>query len=334
MWDQFAESEGQTKFDCVYSAADPADQCPACGSLTVINEDGLPTCPSTECGIICKDVLDRSAEWRFHGDDGGCGDQTRCGMPVNPLLHESSYGCRVLAASGARSTWQMRKIRRYTEWQSMPYREKSHYDDFQRIQIHAANGGIPKAIVDDALRYHSRISGCRTFRGLNRDGIIAASVYLAARSNGFPRSTKEIAALFNLDNSSATRGCKNAMTILNELENDLALNEKTVLGETVPADFIDRYSSRVSLSDELTKLAHFIADRISKLSLVPENTPHAIAAGVVYFVARFAGVNLSKKAIHSISDISEVTINKCYKKLVDIQSKLVPPAIRQKYPGI
>ena len=315
IWDQFAESEGSTSFDCIYSAADPSDQCPACGTLTVINDEGFPTCPSPCCGIVCKDVLDTSAEWRFHGDESSCGDQTRCGMPVNPLLHESSYGCRVLASSsGAKSSWQMRKVRRYTEWQSMPYREKSHYDDFQRIQVHAQNGGIPKVIVDDALRYHSRISRCRTFRGLNRDGIIAASVYLAARSNGFPRSTKEIATIFNLDNSSATRGCKNAMTILNELENDMALNEKTVLGETVPVDFIDRYSSRVGLSDELTKLARFIATRITQL-------------------AQFAGIEISKKEVHHVSDISEVTINKCYRKLVDMQDKLVPPAIKSRYPG-
>ena len=28
----------------------------------------------------------------------------------------------------------MRKIRRYTEWQSMPYKEKSQYDEFEKIK--------------------------------------------------------------------------------------------------------------------------------------------------------------------------------------------------------
>ena len=94
-------------------------------------------------------------------------------MPINPLLQESSYGCKVLCMN--RSSYEMKKIRRYTEWQSMPYREKSRYDEFQRIHIMASNAGLPKIIVDEALRHHKNISEQKTFRGDNRDGIIAAA---------------------------------------------------------------------------------------------------------------------------------------------------------------
>ena len=76
----------------------------------------------------------------------------------------------------------------------MPYREKSQYDEFQRIQIIAHNAGLPKLIIDDAIRYHKNISEAKTFRGLNRDGIIAASIYVACRVNMYPRTAKEIAA--------------------------------------------------------------------------------------------------------------------------------------------
>ena len=40
----------------------------------------------------------------------------------------------------------------------------------------------------------------KTFRGDNRDGIIAASIYISFRINKYPRTAKEIATLFNLDN--------------------------------------------------------------------------------------------------------------------------------------
>ena len=52
----------------------------------------------------------------------------------------------------------MRKIRRYNEWQSMPYKEKTRYDEFERIKIMAHNSRIPKIIVDIALYYHKEIS--------------------------------------------------------------------------------------------------------------------------------------------------------------------------------
>ena len=47
---------------------------------------------------------------------------------------------------------------------------------------------------------------------------------------------------------------------------------------------------------------------------MPENTPHSIAAGVVYFIAHICKLNVSKRDVKAISEISEVTINKCFKK--------------------
>ena len=257
--------------------------------------------------------MDQSAEWRFYGaDDSQISDPTRCGMPINPLLKESSYGCKVVCES--RATYEMRKIRRYTEWQSMPYREKCQYDEFQRINIMAQNSGIPKIIIDEALRYHKKISEQKTFRGLNRDGIIAASIYIACRVNHYPRTAKEIATIFHLDNTSATKGCKNAVTIINEMERGENNNDKTIFCKTRPQAFIDRYCSRLNINKELTKLCLFIAMLINNKNIVPENTPHSIAAGIVYFVAQVCSLNISKRDIHVISEISEVTINKCFKK--------------------
>ena len=73
----------------------------------------------------------------------------------------------------------MRKIKRYTEWQSMPYEENQKYDEFELLQLMSRNKGIPKIIIDEALR-HDKLSDAKTFRGLNRDGIIAASLYILA----------------------------------------------------------------------------------------------------------------------------------------------------------
>ena len=40
----------------------------------------------------------------------------------------------------------------------MHYKEKSQYDEFQRITTMAQHGGIPKIIIDDASRLHKKIS--------------------------------------------------------------------------------------------------------------------------------------------------------------------------------
>ena len=225
----------------------------------------------------------------------------------------------------------MRKIRRYTEWQSMPYKEKSQYDEFQYIITMAQNSGISKIIIDDAMRYHKQISEHKTFRGLNRDGIIAASIYIACRVNQTPRTPKEIATIFHLDNSSATKGCKNATTIINTIEENMENNDKTDLGNTTPLCFLDRYCSRLNLNNEITSLCKFIAKKIEKRNYIPENTPNAIAAGIIYFVSLTCNLDTNKRNIHNISEISEVTINKCCKKLEKYEEELIPSVIRRKY---
>jgi transcription initiation factor TFIIIB Brf1 subunit/transcription initiation factor TFIIB len=51
----------------------------------------------------------------------------------------------------------------------------------------------------------------------------------------------------------------------------------------------------------------------------------------VYFVAQYCQLNISKKDVKNVSEISEVTINKCQKKLEKMKDTLIPPAILKKY---
>ena len=333
VWSLFEKAVPEAKkLECLYtkSTQNTRDKCDLCEAPVRCSEDKFLVCTNSKCGIIYKEVLDHTAEWRYYGaGDSKSTDPTRCGIPIDPLLKVSSYGCKVMC--GRRSTYEMRKIRRYTEWQSMPYNEKSMYDEFQRIKEMATMAGIHKIIIDEALRYHKKISTEKTFRGLNRDGIIAASIYIASRIHGYTRTPKEIATIFILDNTSATKGCKNAVTILNKIEKDFHNNDKTFFHQTKPLDFIERYCSRLSVNRELTKVCKFIAMRIESNNIIPENTPHSVAAGIVYFIAQICSLNISKRDVYCVSEISEVTINKCYKKLEKIKEDLVPSAILAKY---
>jgi transcription initiation factor TFIIB len=334
LWSTFdSEVNGPQKepLECIYRACGDREKCDLCDFSLAFSDEGFLTCTNAKCGIIYKDLVDQSAEWRYYGaDDNQNSDPTRCGMPINPLLQESSFGCKVLCCGA--TSYEMRKIRRYTEWQSMPYKEKSQYDEFQRITIMSQNAGIPKSIIDDAVRYHKKISEYElTFRGDNRDGILAASIYISCRINNFPRTAKEIATIFHLDVTSATKGCKNALLIINNLEKDLDNKEKTSFSKTKPEAFIERYCSKLNINSELTKLCQFIAMKIEKMDLMPENTPHSIAAGVVYFISQICKLNVSKRDVKNVSEISEVTINKCFKKIEKMKEEVVPAVILNKY---
>jgi len=306
------------------------DLCHLCHSCLIIGDDGFPTCVNSLCGHMNINILDYSPEWRFYGaDDKNQTDPTRCGNPINPLLVESSFGCKVLVSNS--STYEMRKIRKWTEWQSMPHREKSLYDEFQFITIMAQNAGIPKIFIDDAIAIHKDISEQKMFRGMNRDGIKSASIYISCRLNGCPRTAHEIAEIFRLDKTSATAGCSMAVKILHNIERNYDPSLQTDLVSTKPIAFIERFCSRLNINGELTMLSKFIANKVEDQCIINNNTPHAVAAGIVFFISQNCQLNISKMDIKASCGVSEVTINKCFKKLEMIKDQLIPRCVLEKY---
>lgn len=316
------------RIECVY--AKDAEVCNICNSPLMIMEDGFPTCTGPDCGVIYKDTLDYSPEWRFYGsEDKNAKDPTRCGNPINPLLVESSFGCKVICNS--KSSYEMKKIRKWTEWQSMPHREKSLYEEFQFITIMAQNAGISRIFIDHAMIIYKDISEQKMFRGMNRDGIKAASIYISCRLNGCPRTAHEIAEIFKLDKTSATNGCSMAVNILHNIERSIEPSKQTELCTTLPSSFIERYCSKLNINNELTMLCKFVSLKIEKNNIITDNIPHAISAGIIYLISQNCNLNISKNDIKIVSGVSEVTINKCFKKLDVISNTLLPQAILNKY---
>jgi transcription initiation factor TFIIB len=332
IWNDFNIISNKKPLECLYTNSKNDDICERCNSILCFSEEGFLNCINPKCGIIYKNTLDQTAEWRFYGaDDNHTSDPNRVGMPVNDLLEESSYGCKIICSG--QTSYEMKKIRRYTEWQSIPYKQKTQYENFQFIKIMAQNAGIPLIIINDALRYHKKITEYeQTFRGENKDGLIAASVYISCRINNYPRTAKELATIFNLDNTSATRGCKNAQIIINQLEKNDLNKDKTSFCKTKPESFIERYCSKLNFNSELTSLCKFICIIIEEKHLLQENAPHSIAGGIIYYVSQICNLNTTKTEIKNISEISEVTINKVAKKMLEFDKKmLIPSMIQKKY---
>lgn len=346
LWNIY-DMDNQEEMQCVYEKDKPdiksnhdiiqpdkqnENTCYHCNYELITMDTGFPTCTNKQCGIIYRDTLDYSPEWRFYGaEDKNANDPTRCGNPINPLLEESSYGCKILCAQNA--SYEMKRIRKWTEWQAMPHREKSLYEEFQFITIMAKNAGIPRIFIDDAMAIHKEISEQKMFRGMNRDGIKAASIYISCRLNDCPRTSHEIAEIFKLDKTSATNGCSMAVTILSNLErNGNNLNASTDdLCATTPSSFIERFCSKLNINNELTLLAKFMARKIEETGYINDNTPHSIAAGIIYFISQECNLTITKTNVKNICGVSEVTINKCYKKMDLLKDKLIPNAIKLKY---
>jgi transcription initiation factor TFIIB len=170
------------------------------------------------------------------------------------------------------------------------------------------------------------------FRGMNRDGIKAASIYISCRLNGCPRTAHEIAEIFKLDKTSATNGCSMAVNIMQNIGRNNEISTKpNELCATLPSSFIERYCSRLNINQELTMVAKFVAYKVEQNNIITDNIPHAISAGIIYFISYNCQLGITKQDVKSICGVSEVTINKCFKKLNAIRESLLPSVILEKY---
>ena len=139
----------------------------------------------------------------------------------------------------------------------------------------------------------------------------------------------EIAEIFNLDKASATHGCSLALEILNNVQRNNGL-EVTNLGITLPSAFIERYCSKLNVNKDQTMLCKFIASKVEKANIIQDNTPHSVAAGIIYFVCQTFNMTQTKGDIATVCKVSEVTISKCYRKLESIKNDLIPPCLIKK----
>ncbi len=182
LWDLFKDGKEEESLEV------NRDICFNCNSNDLENMDSDLICKS--CGTILEGTIDYNAEWRYYGsDDSKFSDPTRCGLPTNELLPQSSLGSTVCFKNG--ESYEMKKIRNYHLWNGMPYKERSLYNVFDSIQVIAINGGIPACIIEEAKILYSKISETRISRGSNRKGIIASCIYKACMLQGSPRSTQE-----------------------------------------------------------------------------------------------------------------------------------------------
>lgn len=266
------------------------------------------------CGNLITNIID-TPEWRFYGvDDTKSSDPTRCGMPVNILLPESSLGS-VISKQYSKDP-NMYQVKKYQEWTSMTYKERSVYKIFTELTTICKKNNIPSKIEIEAKSLYKIITTTKITRGNNRKGIIASCLYFACKNCNVARSQKEIAKMFYIKIPIMTRGCKLFQEIIQ------LSNRKTRCSESksiVPEDFIDRFCNRLNLTgNQIVE----IKDLHSYFNTISDVRPDSYACGLIMLYGKLNGLEITKTDLSDISNISEVTINKCYKKIDELSKHI------------
>jgi transcription initiation factor TFIIIB Brf1 subunit/transcription initiation factor TFIIB len=315
-WIESEKDEGYTKKEYFKS-------CTSCGADSEkLTNDDMIIC--TCCGEILARPIDSSAEYRYFGiEDRGGGDPSRIGAPSDPRLPESSLGTVILPQGNAKN---MGKVRRYHQWNMLPYKERALLGAFDRLGLAANNHGLSGAIVEDAKELYVKLNGFCDRRGLSRDSLLASCVYTALKRSGTPRKPQEVGAMFSLSHASFTKAFKFFQEVLAQATQKGLLTETWTpsnLTTTRAADYVAVPLSKLPISradyQKLLIEAQALADMAENEGMSPENTPPSLAAGVVAYICekwRRGEIPLSKIAI--ACDVSLATLQKCLRRLQSI----------------
>lgn len=296
--------------------------CLYCKMESCVIEEGHLICK--QCGSILKICYDDSAEWRYYGNDTHQrNDPCRCGIASNYLYPDYNTGS--IIGYGGRHSYSMKKIIRNHNWNSSTNSGKNLSENYELMQIRCTEAGISQMIIDHAKLLYKKISENQLFRGDNKFGLVAMCVYKACMDKGVGRNIKEIASVFGLDESTMTKGnrCYNKICMALEKQEQLSMpqlqfdqfepEDEDLI--TRPSHYTERFVSKLNLPSNVREDIEKLVVFIEQTKLILDNTPSAIASAVIYMVIQLYNLNISRSDIAKITQKSEVTILKCYKKL-------------------
>ena len=297
--------------------------CTSCGASEefIYHSD---TIDCTVCGEVLARPIDSSAEYRYFGiEDRGGGDPSRIGAPSDPHLPQSSLGTVILPQGNSH---HMGKVRRYHQWNMLPYKERALLGAFDRLHLASTNHGISTSVIEDAKELYVKLNGFCDRRGLSRDSLLASCVYTSLKRAGSPRKPQEIGAIFSLSHSSFTKAFKFFQEVLAQAtQKGLLSNTWTPsnLTSTRAVDYVVVPLSKLPISraeyNKFLAEAQELAERAEKEEMSPENTPPSLAAGIVAYVcerAKKGDIPLAR--IATSCDVSLATLQKCLRRLQSI----------------
>ena len=285
--------------------------CKNCKSpnLVIDNSKGHMVC--TDCAVINEEYLDENPDLINNDNEGS--NNSRYGTPSSFFFPKASLGTKI-ASKGYNRLSLLQKQGQ------MPYKEKSLMDVLETIQTKCKKYGITQTIIDSAKILYKKVSESVHSKGkrkgkniimrcINRRSMIAACLFHACKLQKETRSPKEIADIYDLEIKHVNRGCRKFCDIIDS--NMLFYQIKS----SQSSDFIERFARKLNIDKKYIDIAKDVSTNIHKLDLASTHEPPSVAAGCILLVAQYYNIQLLKKQISDIFQISDVTISKTFRKI-------------------
>jgi transcription initiation factor TFIIB len=304
-------------------------RCPECGSPKIEMDKYRGEIICADCGIVhMGNAIDMGPEWSsFQRDNGSRPERTGPASDINKMktpemtiisfTDKDHYGNSIPSTTRAQiyrmRRWQ-RRIRTYN------VEKKNLIKGYHEIEIISQALEVKRPVIELAKEHYKRAAELMMVQGRGVECVALASVYIACRENGSPRSFNEIMKDYNV-----TR--RDLIRTFRKMVRDMGIRTE----HTRPMDFLERFCDRLKLNQSTRKKAEEMIEELERKAYTTGKDPAGVTASCIYISTLITGQTRTQDEISKVSRVTEVTIRKRYKEIISILELKVRNSYLERY---
>lgn len=283
----------------------------------------------SDCGMVLSDkAVQTGAEWRNFADGsqvtnnnnnnnsrsrtGGPSSLARYDMGLYTIIANTDKDAKgqkldalIRSTMGRLRTWDYRT-------QTCTSTDRNLSQAFNLLDRLKGKLGLSDAVVEKTAYIYRKAQGRGLVRGRQIHSVLTATVYIACREMGSPRTLKDIAEISNIKRKDITR---NYRRLVIELDLKIPIVE--------PMKCITRIANKVDLSQKTKlKAIDIMSDITKRGGISAGKNPMGLAATVLYFSCSLTGEdNIAQTMFAKTAGVTEVTIRNISRALNTLKIK-------------
>ena len=262
--------------------------------------------------VISDNTLSPEKEWRSF-DSEEADNRARVGAPTSLAFHDmglsTMIGKETTDASGnvidGATQMRMGRLRLWnSRSQSHSSTERSLQQAFSMLSRIKDRLGLPNHVTEKAAYTYRKAQERGLVRGDTIASVLAASIYVAARQSGVPRTLDDISEISDIKPGEVARSYRR---IISELDMKVPLID--------PRRYIVRIANNLNFDEKIRRKALELMEQVQKKNLAVGKDPTSIAASILYIVNLAEGQHRTQAEIAKAAGITEVTVRNRSKEL-------------------
>jgi len=296
-----------------------AGTCPECGSIHLSMDSIRGELFCDNCGVVMEDkMLDERPEWSAYSHEDEM-RLSRVGPPIkkgtlnnqlSTIITPSSVDSKgsPMSPKAVSMYYRLGRLQRQVARSGKGERSVSMVS--RTLSRLASQLQLPPAVVAEASFVSMKAIKTDLLRGRSIQALVSASLYIACRNLGVPRTINEISV-------SAGLGRKRLTKTVSIVSRKIGVRPKPVQA----TDYLARFCSELELGDDVRVLATSI---LSKTGNDNSLSPPGTAASAIYLAALARGQRVPQKRVAKVAGVSEVTLRSHFKLFKEVISLHVP----------